>query len=308
MFSAHINQALKASLTVATFAVGIFVFVAPAIALETAEERDFDEAMRLCALGHYGEAKRLLRVVQSKFPKSAVVLTALGNAYLNDYNDVSGGVDKAEKCFRKAIELDPEYGRSYAHLAECCDTRGDFKTGIKLATKALSVKKPDYEAYKERAGAYSNLKRDSEALADMEQYLKHTPKVERKHLVQRATILENLKQYDRALAEYRKLLKEKYEDQVVYREVACLRGMNKNDEALKSLNGLINHNKQDDAGYLSRARLLESLGRHQEAVADYTKAYELLPSTNALKERAAVYKKMGRNDLADKDRKEAERL
>ncbi len=264
--------------------------------------------MRLEALGHYGESARLLREVQRHRPRDVYVLTALANAYLNNINDVPGGIDKAEKCLHMAIKMDPEYGTPYSRLAECYDSRGDYVTGIKFATKALSVKRPEFDAYRERAGAYSNLKRDKEALADFDLFLKKVSKVERKHLLQRAAILENLKLYDRALSEYRNLLKVKYEDQIVYREVACLRAMKKPDEAIKSLNTLLDHNKQDDSGYLTRARLFESIGKHQQAIADYSKAYELQPSTTALKERALVHEKMGRKDLAERDRKEAERL
>ncbi len=298
------------------FQVGIALFsftfslfaTTECLAVNTADERAFEEALNLCHLGHYGAAKRILRGIQSRHPNDVYVLTELGNAYMNDYNDVEGGVEKAEKCLRHAIEIDPEYGKAYSVLAECRDSLGDFAEGIKLTTKALAVKKPCPDAYLERAGAYSRMKRDKEALADIEEYIKRCIKVERKYLIQRATILENLKQYDRALVEYRKLLKEKYEDQVVYREVACLQAQHKTDEAIRTLDTLVNHNKQDDTGYLSRARLYESIGKHKEAIVDYSRALDLQPSTNALKERATVYEKMGRKDLAEKDRKEANRL
>ncbi len=222
------------------------------------DKSDFEEALRLERLGHYGETARLLREVQRHRPDNAYVLAELANAYLNNYSDLKNGLDNAEKCSRRAIKLDPECGRAYARLAECRDAKGDYIEGVKFATKALTCKKPDWDAYRERAGAYSNLKRDKEALADYDQFLEKSPKVERKHLVQRATIMENLKQFDRALLEYRKLLKGKYEDQIVFREVVCLRALKKNDEALESLNKLVSHNKQDDSAYLVRARLFEA--------------------------------------------------
>ncbi|MBX9952426.1 MAG: tetratricopeptide repeat protein [Candidatus Obscuribacterales bacterium] len=281
--------------------------VQPALA-DGADRREFDEALRLGALGHYGESARLLREIQRKHPNDPYVLTELGTAYMNNYNDVQNGTDKGEKCFRRALQIDPELGKAWARLAECYDARGDFVSGVKFATKALTVKKPDFDGYHERAGALSNLKRDSEALKDIEMFLQKHQNPERKYFVQRATILENLKQYDRAVAEYRRLLKDKYEDQVVYREVNCLQAMGKPEEAIKCLNALIAHNKQDDTGYLSRARLLESMGKHKEAIADYSKAYDLQPSKAALKERAAVYEKIGRKDLAQKDRREIDRL
>ena len=309
------NEKRRSKISHFNFSVAVFLFalsvsltsISPTLA-STADERAFDEALNLCHLGHYGEGKRILREVQRRHPNDVYVLTELGNAYMNDYNDVAGGVDKAEKCLRRAIEIDPEYGKAYSILAECSDAKGDFAQGVKLATKALSVKRPCFDALHERACAYSRLKKDKEALADIELFLKKSVKVERKYLLRRASILENLKEYDRAIAEYRKLLKEKYEDQIVYREAACLQAMHKPDEAIKSLTTLVNHNKADDSGYLNRARLYESMGKHKEAVDDYTKALDLQPSTNALRERATVYEKMGRKDLAEKDRKEIERF
>jgi tetratricopeptide (TPR) repeat protein len=102
--------------------------------------------------------------------------------------------------------------------------------------------------------------------------------------------------------------KEHYEDSIVFREVACLKAMKKPDEALKVLNQLIAHNKFDDTGYLNRARLYESLGKHKEAITDYSTSLDLSPSPTALKERASVFEKMGRKDMAEKDRKEADRM
>jgi len=302
----------KSGIALAEISILVIIFsaaatITPAFA-KSPDARTFDEALRLGNLGHYGESSRLLREIQRKHPNDPYILTELGNAYMNNSNDLQNGSEKAEKCFRRALEIDPELGKAWVRLAEVYDAKGDYLSGIKFSTKALAVKKPDTEAYHERAGALSNLKRDKEALKDMEMFLKSDQKIERKHFVQRATILENLKLYDRAVSEYRRLLKDKYEDQVVYREVACLQSMGKSDEAIKTLNELISRNKEDDAGYLSRARVYEKIGNHKQAIADFTKALELQPSKAALKERAAAYEKLGRRDLADKDRKEIEHL
>lgn len=307
-YPSHSAVEVASTLWLSIIFLCIFAPGTPSQARNASDKRDYEEAMRLEALGHYGEAARILREVQRHRPKDANVLVELAGAYMYNYNDISGGIEKAEECLRRAIQLDPECGKAYRRMAEIYDTRGDYVTGIKLATQAIKSKKPDPYAYKERAGALSNLKRDKEALVDYDTFLQNIPQVERTHLLQRGSILENLKQYDRALADYRKLLKEKYEDQIVYREVACLRARKKPEEALTRLNTLLTRNKNDDSGYLTRARLLESMGKHQQAITDYSKAHELQPSTTALKERAVVYEKMGRRDLAEKDRKEADRL
>ncbi len=278
------------------------------LAVEPYEHKELEDALRCSELGDFVQSARILRNLHKHHPNDVFILTKLGDAYMNNIQDLSESTKLAEQCFKRAIEIDPQYGEPYAKLAECAGARGDFDLGIKLSTKAMTVKEPDFSALKERAAAYSHLKRDKEALADIDHYLTFKPKNTRKLLLLKASILENLKRYGEALIQYRAFLKEHYEDQLVYREVACLEGMNKPDEALKTLDHLILHNKEDDAAYLTRARLNEKQGRHKQAIADYTASFDLQPSTKVLKERAAVYDNMGRKDLAEKDRREAERL
>lgn len=284
---------------------GLIGFAIPCAAND---KQDFKYARSLIEAGHYLEATRLLRSIQKRHPNDVNVLCELGCSYEGNFSDGAQGLDNAQKCFERALQLDPQCGRAYYGLAMCYNSRGDFAKGVELATRALTVKKPELDGLQERAGALSHLKRDKEALADIELFIKKKNTKDREALVQKATILENLKRFDLALLEYRELLKAHYEDSLVYREVACLQALRRPEEAVKSLNILIKKNKQDDSSYLTRARLFESLGKHNEAISDYSRAIDLQPSTTALKERAAVYQKIGRKDLAEKDLRDAERI
>lgn len=285
----------------------------PALALDRYDTQRVNEAVQLCDSGHFPEAIRILTGVHQRNPKDSFVLCQLGHAHMNNAADLTHSTAIAEKCFRKSIEVDPQYGRGYKKLSEWYSAHGDWQMAVKLATQALTVKRPDISALVERAGAYSSLHRDKEALADFELFTSKTPlptdsRHRKKIYLQKAGLLENLKQYDKALIVYHTMQKEHYEDSIVFREVACFKAIKRPDEALKCLNQLIAHNKFDDTAYLNRARLYESLGKHKEAVTDYSTSIDLSPSTTALKERANVYDKIGRKDLADKDRKEAERI
>lgn len=285
----------------------------PAPAMDGYDTQRVNDAIRLCDTGHFPEAIRILTAVNQRNPKDTFVLCQLGHAHMNNAADLTHSTAIAEKCFRKSIEIDPQYGRAYKKLSEWYSAHGNWQMAVKLATQALSVKKPDLYALVERAGAYSSLHKDKEALADFELFMSKTPMpTDRRHrnkiYLQKAGLLENLKQYEKALAVYRIMQKENYEDSLVFREVACLKALNRPAEALKCLDQLIAHNKFDDTGYLNRARLYESMGKHQEALKDYSTSLDLSTSTTALKERAAVYDKLGRKDLAEKDRKEADRM
>ncbi len=271
------------------------------------DAKEFEYARRLTNAGHYLEATKVYRDLQRRRPGNVDVLVELGFSYERNFNDPSGLIN-ARKCFERALQMDPEKGSAYLGLALCADGKGEFEKGIQYATKAINAKKPEVEGYRERAGALSHLRRDKEALQDIDVYLKRTHSKSSEDLLLKASILENLKRFDLALLEYRLLLKTHWEDSLVYREVACLQALHKTDEAVLCINNLIKQNKQDDSSYLCRARIYESMGKHKEAIADYSKAYDLLPSTTALKERASVYDRIGRKDLADKDRKDAERI
>lgn len=76
--------------------IAISLSFALALSASANDKSDFDEASRLGSLGHYGEAARLLREVQRHRPNDPYVLCELAAAYMNNYNDVKDGVDKAE--------------------------------------------------------------------------------------------------------------------------------------------------------------------------------------------------------------------
>ena len=283
-------------------------FISFSTACAANDAQDFQYARSLTRAGNYLAATRFLRNIQKHHPNDVIVLCELGCSYERNFDDGAQGLDNAQKCFERALQLDPQCGRAYYGMAMCYNSRGNFAKGVEMSTMALTVKRPELDGLRERAGALSNLKRDKDALADIELYIKKKTPLEREVIVQKATILENLKRFDLALNEYRALLKTHYEDSLVYREVACLQALHRPEEAVRSLNNLIKKNKQDDSSYLTRARLYESMGKHNEAVADYSSAIDLQPSTTALKERAAVYQRIGRKDLAEKDRRDAERI
>ncbi|HIA54321.1 MAG TPA: tetratricopeptide repeat protein [Candidatus Melainabacteria bacterium] len=280
--------------------------VAPADC-KSIEGIQYDRAQALIREGHLDQASTILLKLYRLHPQNAVLLVELGQTYLNDTNEMAGGQIKAEQCFRKAIKLDSEFGKAYYHMAEWANAQSKYDLAIQMATKALTVKKPDMQAYMERAATYSHMHKDKEALADLDKFIS-LGKVERKAYERRACILENLNLNARALADYRVMQKLHFDDGTTFKEARCLEKLNKNSEAIACLTDLLKRNAEDDAAYEARGNLQVKQGRLKEAIADYSKAIELLPSATLYKQRADAYEKMGRKDLATRDRKEAERL
>lgn len=274
---------------------------------KSVEDFQYERAQQLIRDGHHDQASVILEKLCRLHPNNASLLVELGQTYLNDTNEMAGGQIKSEKCFRKAIKMDPEFGKAYYHMSEWANAQCKYDLAIQMSTKALTVKRPDTQAYMERAATYSNQHKDKEALADLDKFIS-LRKRDRKAFERRASILENLKLYERALADYRVMQNEHYDDGTAFKEARCLEKLNRQGEAITCLNNLLKHNDDDDAAYEARGNLLVKQGKLKEAVADYSKAIQLLPSATLYKERADTYEKMGRKDLAARDRKEAERL
>lgn len=274
---------------------------------KTSDEAFYERAQWYKKAGHFDKAGEILSQLYRKQPQNASLLVELGEAYFKDTNDMAGGLIKAEQCFRKAIIIDPEFGKAYCMMAEWANAQSRYDLAIQMAGKALSAKKPDTQAYVERAASYSRLHKDKEALLDLDKYIT-LHKLKHNAYERRASILENLHLYERALADYRTMQKIHYSDRTALKEAFCLDKLNKRAEAITCLNNLLKRNPEDDAGYEARGKVQAKLGRLKEAIADFTRAIQLIPSPNVYKERAAAYEKMGRKDLADRDLKEAERI
>lgn len=280
-----------------------------AITCSPALADDFEAVSKLMDAGNYSAARPALRAMVRKYPKDTILFIWLAKAYANDPENLREGFRKAGQCLKHAQELDPELGKVYTQYSEWYSAQGDFPKSIEMATKALKVKKPDNSAYEERAHAYNSMKKDKEAIADIEQAVKHVNRVNprrwRKVMLSKASILENAGQYERALSDYEAILKQSYEDSIVYREIKCYEQLNRLQDAIKLASSLIKNNPEDDAVYQMRARIYTKQKRYADAAADYTKAYEFLPTPSILRERAKVYDLMGRKDLASKDRDRA---
>lgn len=71
---------------------------------------------------------------------------------------------------------------------------------------------------------------------------------------------------------------------------------------------IIARNPRDEDALARRARVYGRKGQLKKAEADYTKALSELKTSSFLRERAEIYKRMGRQDLYQADLKAAERL
>ena len=180
--------------------------------------------------------------------------------------------------FSRAIELFPKTyfyrnrGKSYSNL-------GKFDLGIADATKAIELDPKQGLAYFNRGLAYMQQKNNPPAIADFTKVMELDPD-EYEAFYNRGTLYYRQQQYEPAIKDLDKYLT-----------------MNVKDQG----------NLSD--GYNNRGLAKYYLGKTTEAIADFTKAIELVPDKKkAYTNRAMAYRKLGKTGLADADDQKAASL
>jgi len=277
--------------------------------------RRLAEADALSHNGHYIEARQIVQSILRKYPREKEAYIILGNSYLNmdDNGESLGrkGYKQAVESFEKARAIDPEYGKTYDNLAECAVMNGDYKEAVVLSTKALTVKQPCYSGYRQRCIAYEALGKYDLAIKDIDAYLKKGSfnlSDQVKYQMLKAGILENARRFDEALAIYKNCESLQNDDTVKLRMIGCLRKAGRARDAIGVTNAMLKANSEDEFALQLRAKLKVEAGDLKGAIDDYSRAIDSLPTASLLNERAALYDKTGRSDLAKKDRKRASGL
>jgi tetratricopeptide (TPR) repeat protein len=291
-------------------------FAASAFSLPSAEaqqsrpkgvvDRLLYEADRLMSRGDFVNARVLLLRAQKLEPNNASVYKNLARTSSNNIERLSDGFVEAERFLKKSISLNPKDAHTYSQLAELNVTKGDFQEALKYADISIKLA-PDFnEGYFCRALALSNLKRYGEAVKSIDKYIEYSvPKDKIKGLDTKASILENGGLHKDALAVYRSAYAISKQDTYLYRQASCLEKDGKYNEAIQVLNGQLRINPHDDQAMVQRARIYNKAGQTEKALADYTAAIKELPASIYFKERGAIYKKLGRSDLFERDMKAA---
>ena len=137
---------------------------------------------------------KALRVVLSEDEKKAIEKVATGNVQAYDYylrgrtffhQHRRTSLEFARKMFTRALEVDPNYARAYAGIADCCsilymyfDAReANLKQADKASQTALDLDPDLAEAHSARGLSYSLSKRYEQAEAEFEIAMKLDPKL-----------------------------------------------------------------------------------------------------------------------------------
>lgn len=263
--------------------------------------------------GNFDQAREILLRAVKLDPNSPGIYFALGRSSYNTLERFGKGVDEAEKYFKKAISLDPGRGTYYVKLAELEVIRGHHQKAIDYCNQSLACKYKDGDAFYFRAISYSALGKTDLAVADINRQIEYCKTTANdigvgkfRSYDAKASILENAGKFGDALAAYKELYAMNGQDSFIFRQAECLTKMGKFLEATQILSTLLKKNPHDEAAYAARARIYMKMHDYPRAEQDFTSSIDELPSGRTYRERAEVYKKMGKMDLYRRDLQTAE--
>jgi len=310
----HINQSALADLAKAiliAFLIPIGSPGTPSLAVpENVMQQQYNQARMWFDNKRFSKAREILIRLCRQPNATPEMRVLLADTYLDadEVDEDSPGLRAAEAGLRIAMRQDPGYGRVYKDLAECCNGRAEYKQAIDLSTKALNAKRPDDNALRQRALAYSHAGKNQEALADIRAYIK-TGRTEFFNYLIEGECEQSLKDYHAAELSFRHALaiSPVVKSRLLRSLVTCLIAQHKLPEAVKVVSESIEHTPHDADMYELRATLYTQLRDVTAAIADLSKAIEISPTAKYYKERAEIFKTLGRNQEAEEDLKKAEK-
>lgn len=242
-----------------------------------------------------------------------------GNAYYQRgrlrYNVVAGADDAAMEDLKRAIALGAGGADAYRFLARIYDSKKQPKKAIEMLDKAIELYPDDHDSYKYRATICLGCGQKDKARKDYDKMLEVEP-LDSQVYFRRAELLETMKLNDDAIADYKKVIQLDKPDalslkSVAYKKLAALSSQaGKHDVAIDLLGQALKDDQSDDEFYKLRGQEYMLLNKYELAMADFNKSIEMAGefSRANLQARAEAYEKLGKHELAAKDRKQAQVL
>ena len=235
--------------------------------------------------------------------------------------------EEAIADFTSAILLEPDSTRYLEARAKVYIETEQFEKAIADYTTAIELEANDppddqlFSSFKslpylDRAKAYEAWGKYENAVAD------YTKAIELDNSTltysSRAMAYRAWGKYDKAVEDYTRILEEYPDDALYYfGRAKTYAAWGKNDKAVEDYNSVIascaetlkNGESLYSTDYLVWGHTYYNLKEYEKAIDKYTKAIELSPDySSAYSSRADAYEAIGKTDLAEADRKSAEKL
>ncbi|MBZ0190028.1 MAG: tetratricopeptide repeat protein [Candidatus Obscuribacterales bacterium] len=219
-----------------------------------------------------------------------------------------GDDEEALLEFKKAIALGFKSADLFEFMAKVYDGKKDYPYAIDALTNAIRLTPTDLDLYRARGGLYALVGNIDAAEKDYAVQIEMAHDRKSKSYMSRGRFYEGQGLYEKALSDFSLAVKDQTRDTDELRaRVRMLLQLERRKEALKDLFEIIERNPADDDSIRERGNLYAELGDNEKALADYNLAIEHSPDLDrpSYEARAKIYEKLGKNDLAQKDRARA---
>lgn len=245
----------------------LFIFFIFSINFSLAQQsEDFKNAEEYYKTANYVQAIDLYEKVLIKETKSSYVYGQIAFSYL-----FLEKYDEAKLNFTEAIIIDPKISDYYNGRGLAQAYLGDVNSAIGDFTKSIELDPKFSYAYLNRGSAYTSTDNIDAAISDLNVAAKLDDKNPEINF-QLGRLYSKKNEYDKVVENY---------------TIAEKKGL-----------------KSEDF-YLSRASVYYKIKDLENAIKDYGIVLKINPkNTNALNNRAVMYDELGKNNLAEKDRKE----
>lgn len=230
------------------------------------------------------------------------------NGVMNNEQDAIGDL-------KKAIALGAGGSGPHQFLGHVYDSNNQPDLAVDSLTAAIKMEPNSKDVYKSRAALYTAMGQKEKALKDYDTLAKLDPESPLGPF-RRAQVLESLKRNDEARVAYEKVVALDQPDAKVPLKAIALKRLaalnsarGKHKEAIENLTEAIKFDDTDDEPFRLRGLEYCTLKDYKKAADDLSRAIEERSnSVDNFSARADVYAKMGKPELAAKDRLEAKRL
>jgi tetratricopeptide (TPR) repeat protein len=220
----------------------------------------------------------------------------------------AGKYKEAIEKFDEVLALDRNCFMAYCRKGYILNFLYESDSAIKVFDKAISINSRSVVPYVGKGQALFLLGKNELAIATLEKAIKLSPENDNIYCIL-ASILVALDQYEPSIKIIDKAIELNSENSDAYiMKAFCLNTLGKYQLAIDEYDKIIKFDPNCQDACNDKGNILRGLARYDEAIAAYTQALAFEKSYLYYCNRAIIYQKIKKRDLALKDFKAAEKL
>ncbi len=129
-----------------------------------------ESIIELFSSGHIREALNTVQTLINQYPNESLLHNISGVCYR-----ATGGLEMAVECFKKAVEIKPEFADAHYNLGLTFQELDQLDSAVKSYKKTLAIQANYVKAYNNLGIIYKELGHMNDAVKSYEEALSHQP-------------------------------------------------------------------------------------------------------------------------------------